>query len=167
MFILISYFFTMPAQKPGENKTPKTEDTARLTELRETLTLKKVDFTEENTVEELETLLNATLIEEIQAELTAKEIPFEDGLTYDEYFNLLEDYVPAKTEEPAEKLPYLERVKERRQARIDERAAQEDKIPVFSTVSTNWGPKFTVVEMSKVDVKAYGKKVVFPSKLPL
>lgn len=56
---------------------------------------------------------------------------------------------------------------ERKSARLAAKEALSDTINVYSSIATQYGPAFVVVGMPRIDVKAFGKKVIFDTKLPL
>ena len=56
---------------------------------------------------------------------------------------------------------------ERKAARVAAKEALSDTINVYASIATQYGPAFVVVGMPRIDVKAFGKKVIFDTKLPL
>lgn len=56
---------------------------------------------------------------------------------------------------------------ERKSARLAAKEALSDTINVYASIATQYGPAFVVVGMPRVDAKAFGKKVIFDTKLPL
>ena len=122
----------------GEN-TLTPEQTARIEEIRGILTDRKVDFKETDTLEELEETLK--LSDEAIAKAEAKKDKKED-----------------KKEDKKQKAPE-ERILDRRTKRLQDKADREDTIPVFCTHGTSYGPRMVVVDMPRVDAKAFGDSV--------
>lgn len=60
----------------------------------------------------------------------------------------------------------LDEIREDRKARrLADREALLDTTRVFAKIATNYGPAFVVVDMPKVDAKAFGKNNIVASKL--
>lgn len=174
LMYLFLYFFLMAAVKPDDGKVdPKTAapaaaqgtgdgggdgvdvNAAKIAELRETLKAREIAFTEENTLEELEAILakaDEPAKPETAAEKKAREKKEKDA---------------AKFKEKLAESPALNQIVERRSARMQERQDYLDRVNVFTNEATNWGPRFVVIEMSKVDVASFGPKVVTETDLPL
>lgn len=128
----------------GEN-TLTPEQTERIEEIRATLTERKVDFKETDTLEDLEETLK--LSDETIAKANAKEEKDKDK-------NKGKD---AK-EEKKVKAPE-ERILDRRTKRLQDKADREDTIPVYCTHATSYGPRLVVVDMPRVDAAAFGDSV--------
>ena len=56
---------------------------------------------------------------------------------------------------------------ERKARRLADREALNDVTRVFSRIATVYGPAFVVVDMPKVDAKAFGKDNIVASKLDI
>lgn len=151
----------------SKNQTPDTdsnaanadEATQKLESVRAILTEKGIDFTPENTLEELEALVTES--EKTPPSPPANETPAQKKAREKQ------EKANAKLAKAVKSSPGLEQIVDRRAARMQERADFLDRVNVFSTETTNWGPRFVVVEMSKADVKAFGPKIVKETKLPL
>lgn len=140
----------MPAQKEPTKAQKELEE--KLEAVRAVLTEKGIEFTPENTLEELE-------------ELVAKsETPPEDDKGKDP---VNKEIIPDIGGGNSGKKTPAEITQERDERNKKERADQLDTSTVFSSIVTNHGPKFVVVNMPKVDIKAFGKKVITASKLPV
>lgn len=63
-----------------------------------------------------------------------------------------------KKEDKKQKAPE-ERILDRRTKRLQDKADREDTIPVFCTHGTSYGPRMVVVDMPRVDAKAFGDSV--------
>lgn len=124
----------------GEN-TLTPEQTARIEEIRATLTERKVDFKETDTLEDLEDTLK--LSDEAIAKAAAKEA---------------KDKEKGESKEKKGKAPE-ERILDRRTKRLQDKADREDTIPVYCTYATSYGPRLVVVDMPRVDASAFGDSV--------
>lgn len=74
---------------------------------------------------------------------------------------------PVSLDTGVDKKTAVEITQEKVAAQEKEKAERADTTTVFSSITTNHGPKFVVVEMPKVDQKAFGKSVIKSSKLPV
>ena len=172
----------MPAKKENQSKdknpTPlnETQIAERTTLLQEVLTARKVDFTPENTLEELEGMVSA-ITDEVKEKLTALEVEFDDDAELEELEQLLADEEAKRSAPPKQEDADLSANKakkssdevreERKSARLAAKEALSDIINVYASIATQYGPAFVVVGMPRIDVKAFGKKVIFDTKLDL
>lgn len=128
----------MPAKKENKDKTPLEGENPTTEETQE-------DTGTEDTGTEVETT-DAPTTEETQVEEEKED----------------EDVSANKAKKSSDEVR-----EERKAARLAAKEALNDTINVYASIATQYGPAFVVVGMPRIDAKAFGKKVVFDTKLPL
>lgn len=128
----------MPAKKENKDKTPIEGETP----------------TPEETLDETPT-------EETGTEVETTETPTPEETQVEEEKED-EDVSAEKAKKSADEVR-----EERKSKRLEAREAMSDTINVYSSIATQYGPAFVVVGMPRVDAKAFGKKVIFDTKLPI